>query len=128
MIRHMLHSSPPRLMAPQPTGGPDRRESPHGSFSRRLYESRDYVGPPPLVWLSRSLRGSCRKENAPAEQVEAGATVHLTLDQLEPGDLPLRVAAAPAQPQRSQERGSPTFGRRLAKCPTPRAPPYTKSR
>src|SRR5436305_8707169 len=33
--------------------------------------------------LSRSLRGSC-KENTPAEQDEAGATVHLPLDQLEP--------------------------------------------
>jgi hypothetical protein len=48
-----------------------------------------------LVWLSRSLRGLCRKENTPAEQVEAGATVHLPLDQLEPGDLPLGLAAAP---------------------------------
>src|SRR3954468_4149356 len=48
-------------------------------------------------WLSRSLRGSCRKENALAEQVEAGAPVHLPLDQLEPGDLPLRLAAAPGR-------------------------------
>src|SRR3954466_15857952 len=51
--------------------------------------------------LSRPLRGSCRKENTPAEQVEAGATVHLPLDQLEPGDLALGLAAAP----RRRERG-----------------------
>src|SRR3954469_20917871 len=51
-------------------------------------------GLPPVEWLSRGLRGSCRKENTPAEQVEAGATVHLPLDPLEPSDLPLRLAAA----------------------------------
>src|SRR5215207_11648622 len=55
------------------------------------------TGLPPAEWLSRPLRGLCRKENTPAEQVEAGATVHLTLDQLEPGDLALRLAAAPGR-------------------------------
>src|SRR3982750_3461233 len=45
--------------------------------------------------LSRSLRGSCRQENALAEQVEAGATVHLPLDQLEPSDLALGLGAGP---------------------------------
>src|SRR3954465_15274228 len=62
--------------------------------------------PPPLKWLSRSLRGSCRKENALAEQVEAGATVHLPLDQLEPSDLPLRLAAAPRRRERRPDRSS----------------------
>src|SRR3954467_10866111 len=65
-----------------------------------------HFGPPPLVWLSRSLRGSCRKENTPAEQVEAGATVHLPLDQLEPGDLPLPLAAAPGPHERRPDRGA----------------------
>src|SRR4051794_22973551 len=74
---------------------------------------------PPVAWLSRPLRGSCRKENTLAEQVEAGATVHLPLDQLEPGDLPLGLAAAPTQPQKSRERGPQTFGRRLARWSTP---------
>jgi len=32
------------------------------------------------VWLSRTLRGSCRQQNAAAEQVEAGVTIHLALD------------------------------------------------
>src|SRR3954454_4544635 len=59
-----------------------------------------------LVWLSRSLRGSCRKENALAEQVEAGATVHLPLDQLEPGDLPLGFAPAPRRRERRPDRGA----------------------
>src|SRR3954468_6793447 len=59
---------------------------------------------PPFPWLSRSLRGSCRKENTPAEQVEAGATIHLPLDQLEPGDLPLCLAAAPGRRERGLDR------------------------
>ena len=63
-------------------------------------------GLPPVEWLSRPLRGSCRKENTPAEQVEAGATVHLPLDQLEPGDLPLRLAAAPGRRERRPDRGA----------------------
>src|SRR5204863_8773989 len=56
--------------------------------------------------LSRGLRGSCRKENTPAEQVEAGATVHLPLDQLEPSDLPLGLAAAPRRRERRPDRGT----------------------
>jgi hypothetical protein len=71
-----------------------------------VHNRPDWAGPPPLVWLSRSLRGSCRKENTPAEQVEAGATVHLPLDQLEPGDLPLRLAAAPRRRERRPDRGA----------------------
>src|SRR5215203_6723242 len=65
---------------------------------------RDHVLP--LQRLSRPLRGLCRKENTPAEQVEAGATVHLTLDQLEPGDLPLGLAAAPGRRERGLDRGA----------------------
>src|SRR4051794_15638523 len=65
-----------------------------GSFRNEI-EMRD--GLPPAEWLSRSLRGLCREENAPAEQVEAGAPVHLPLDQLEPSDLALRLAAAPGR-------------------------------
>src|SRR5215207_10806433 len=57
-------------------------------------------------WLSRSLRGSCRKENTPAEQVEAGATVHLPLDQLEPSDLALGLAAAPRRRERGSDRST----------------------
>src|SRR4051794_33006374 len=60
----------------------------------------------PFPRLSRPLRGSCRKENTPAEQVEAGATVHLPLDQLEPGDLPLGLAAAPRRRERGPDRGA----------------------
>src|SRR4051794_41075364 len=60
----------------------------------------------PHFWLSRPLRGSCRKENTPAEQVEAGATVHLPLDQLEPSDLPLGLAAAPRRRERRPDRGT----------------------
>src|SRR3954469_19405252 len=63
-------------------------------------------GLPPAEWLSRGLRGSCRKENTPAEQVEAGATVHLPLDQLEPSDLPLRLAAAPRRRERRPDRSA----------------------
>src|SRR5215212_10078469 len=51
-------------------------------------------------------RGSCRKENTPAEQVEAGATVHLALDQLEPGDLALGLAAAPRRRERRLDRST----------------------
>src|SRR5215212_4965785 len=59
-----------------------------------------------LVWLSRSLRGSCREENTPAEQVEASATVHLPLDQLEPGDLALGLPAAPGRRERRPDRSA----------------------
>jgi hypothetical protein len=35
------------------------------------------------MWLSRTLRGSGGEQGAVAEQVEAGAAVHLPLQQLE---------------------------------------------
>src|SRR3954447_322647 len=69
-------------------------------------DRQQLFGLPPVEWLSRPLRGSCRKENTPAEQVEAGATVHLPLDQLEPGDLALRLAAAPGRRERRPDRGA----------------------
>ena len=34
----------------------------------------------PVFRLSRTLRGSCRQQNAAAEQVEAGMTIQLALD------------------------------------------------
>ncbi len=34
----------------------------------------------PKEWFSRTLRGSCRQQNAAAERVEAGMTIHLALD------------------------------------------------
>src|SRR3954454_11067758 len=59
---------------------------------------RDVLMAPPLhtretdrehakSWLSRPLRGSCCEQNPLTKQVEAGTTVHLPLNQLEPGDL-----------------------------------------
>jgi hypothetical protein len=75
-------------------------------IGRLALRSVSEPGLPPAEWLSRSLRGSCRKENALAEQVEAGATVHLTLDQLEPGDLALGLAAAPGRHERCPDRGT----------------------
>ncbi len=47
--------------------------------------------------FSRTSRGSCRKQNASAEQVEAGVTIHLALDQLQPVDLPFGLAVAPGR-------------------------------
>src|SRR4051812_41794759 len=61
---------------------------------------------PPGRRLSRSLCGSCREENTPAEQVEAGAPVHLPLDQLEPGDLALGLAAAPGRRECRPDRSA----------------------
>src|SRR4051812_31144948 len=81
-------------------GEADARHWPESCRAKRVTRS----GPPPLVWLSRPLRESCRKENALAEQVEAGATIHLPLDQLEPGDLPLGLAAAPGCRERGLDR------------------------
>src|SRR4051794_27676226 len=76
---------------------------------RRVTNWAEYdAGLPPAEWLSRRLRGSCRKENTPAEQVEAGATIHLPLDQLEPSDRPLRLAAAPGRRERRPE-GAPVL-------------------
>jgi hypothetical protein len=71
--------------------------------------------------LSRGLRGSCRKENTPAEQVEAGATVHLTLDQLEPGDLALRLAAAPGRREGRLDRSAVLLqpSRKVSRARTP---------
>src|SRR3982750_4899460 len=77
-------------------GEADARHWPESCRAKRVTRS----GPPPLVWLSRSLRGSCCQEHALAEQVEAGATVHLPLDQLEPSDLALGLAAAPGRRER----------------------------
>src|SRR5687767_12898091 len=56
--------------------------------------------------LSRTLRGSGGKQGATAEQVEAGAAVHLPLQQLEAGDLALSLAVAPGRGQRGANRGT----------------------
>src|SRR3954467_13364296 len=70
----------------------------------RLRRQAEATSPDPR--LSRSFRGSCRKENALAEQVEAGATIHLPLDQLEPSDLALGLAAAPRRRERPPDRSA----------------------
>ncbi len=62
--------------------------------------------PPPPAWLSHTLRGSRGEEHAAAEQVEAGAAVHLPLQQLEPGDLPLGLAVAPRRRERRPDGGA----------------------
>jgi len=61
--------------------------------------------PPSLWWLSRTLRGSCRYQNALSEQVEGGAAVALPLQQLEPIDLTFGLAAAPGFSEGSAHRG-----------------------
>ncbi len=45
--------------------------------------------------LFRTLRGSCRHQNAPSQQVEAGAAIALPLQQLEAVDLAFSLPAAP---------------------------------
>src|SRR4051794_27357043 len=60
----------------------------------------------PVRRLSRPLRGSGGKQYAMAEQIEAGATVHLAFDQLEPGDLALRLATAPGCGDCGADRGA----------------------
>ncbi len=60
--------------------------------------------PPSLWWFSRALRGSCRHQNAPSQQVEAGAAVALPLQQFEAVDLAFGLAAAPGQGEGSANR------------------------
>src|SRR4051794_41429086 len=92
----------------EPAGAPwraaQRRTALAPMISRRRRVRSPIFEVAPSFWLSRSFRGSCRKENALAEQVEAGATVHLPLDQLEPSDLPLGLAAAPRRRERRPDR------------------------
>src|SRR5215217_3077891 len=53
MIRHMRHGSPPRLMAPQPTLSPNRRESlaTPSAGDRISRPGLDVRPPPPKVML-----------------------------------------------------------------------------
>jgi len=51
---------------------------------------------PRLRWFSRTSRGSRRKQNAPAQQVEAGGAVALPLQQLEPALTGGRLPTASA--------------------------------
>jgi len=51
----------------------------------------------PSCWFSRASRGSSRKQNAPPEQVEAGVTIRLALDQFQSVDLPFGLAVAPGR-------------------------------
>ena len=44
------------------------------------------------------------EEDTAAQEVEAGASVHLALDQLEPVDLPLGLSAAPRHGERRSDR------------------------
>src|SRR3954471_14027775 len=69
-------------------------------------ESRLSMPWSPLLRLSRALRGSSGEQGAVAEQVEAGAAVHLPLQQLEAGDLTLGLAVAPGRGERGADRGS----------------------
>jgi hypothetical protein len=50
---------------------------------------------PPWTRFSRILLGSGGKEDAPTEPVKIGAAEHLPLDEFEPVDLALGLAAAP---------------------------------
>ncbi len=75
----------------------------------------------PVFRLSRTLRGSYRQQNASAEQVEAGVTIHLSLDGFEPVDLSFSLAVAPRGGEGSAYRidvfcqpGSKRFHRRHA--------------
>ena len=45
-------------------------------------------------WLFRILRGSCRQQNAPSQQVEAGTAIELSVQQLDAVDLPFSLPAA----------------------------------
>ncbi len=67
------------------------------NFGRRL---QAFQGLTPFAfirecWLSRILRGSCREQNALAEQVQPSAAVTLSFEQLQPGDLFFGLAARP---------------------------------
>src|SRR3954470_24922977 len=77
-----------------------RPAGPCGRRRRRPRRSR------PLLRLSRALRGSGGEQGAVAEQVEAGAAVHLPLQQLEAGDLTLGLAVAPGRGERGADRGA----------------------
>ena len=48
-------------------------------------------------WFLRSLRGSRRQEGSSPKQIQAGSTVHLTLEPFEAVDLSLSLPAAPWQ-------------------------------
>ena len=48
----------------------------------------------PFPWFFRTLRGSSGEDHASSQEINAGATVALALDQLEPVDLPLGLATA----------------------------------
>ena len=45
----------------------------------------------------RTLRGSCREQNASSQQVKAGTTEHLAFEQLQPIDLSFGLAVAPGR-------------------------------
>lgn len=64
----------------------------------------DTGGIAPVWWVFRTLRGSCRHQNAASQQVEAGATIALPLQQLEAVDLALSLAAAPRLAQGGSDR------------------------
>ncbi len=69
----------------------------------RLYRSRDL---PRVQWLSRILRGSGCEEDASAQEIEAGTTVHGPLHQLETRNLAFRLPVAPWRCERSTDRCS----------------------
>ena len=53
------------------------------------------IGIDPPWWLFRTLRGSCRHQNAPSQQVKAGLAVALPLQELDAVDLAFGLSAAP---------------------------------
>lgn len=62
--------------------------------------------PPPR--LSRTLRGSCREQNAPPQQVEAGAAIALPFQQLKSVGLSLGLAAAQGSVKAARTAASST--------------------
>jgi hypothetical protein len=67
-------------------------------------------------WLSRILRGLGCEEDASAQEIEAGTTIHGLLQQLEPRDLAFRLPVAPWRCERSADRCSVVSLRRVPPC------------
>ena len=76
-----------------------------GTMAQRTSRIGTSVSGFPPPWFSRTSRGSCRQQNAPSQQVEAGAAVALPFQQLEVVDLPLGLAAVPGLDQGGAHRG-----------------------
>lgn len=64
------------------------------------------MSPPPSKWLFVGFDGSRCEEEAATQEVELGAAIHRTLQQLEAVDLPLVMSAAPRQAKACANSGS----------------------